>query len=461
MQAFARVELPVWSSYALGAGRGTRAAAANLSKDGVTWFTNFFQNDNLSYLEGGGNGAAMRIQPHVWAAPAEAKPRELMLAIVRNAISTHGHARAIVGAVLHALCVQFALLSGTCPSITDLRQMLIEMEGLTDVLSSDGDISLVWIPTWEDRSGKKFGNAIAETLQEVAGDMDRIATTSGGPDEKYRAAVEKIGGLENSQKGSGTKTAILAAFLAHEFSTSDHEPALVAAANVIQSDTDSIASMAGAILGAASGSIPEGDLMDRAYIETEAKRLAEVGARRKADQFSYPDLFKWSPPKSQLDAVLSERSQLYVSGLGPVAEEGNAFHSGVRSDELWQFLKMKFGQTLLIKRRRAPTHATGPGSTPKKTMPTDNITDRNSSREQLSLSGVEVQRRPRSIDELTSEAIAKSFDPLVIGEHLLELSEGANGIEKATAYAAIIAKARISRQKRKRYTGQNRTEKHA
>src|SRR5438309_8255432 len=36
VEAFAKMELPVWMSYALGAGRGSKAAALSLSREGVT-----------------------------------------------------------------------------------------------------------------------------------------------------------------------------------------------------------------------------------------------------------------------------------------------------------------------------------------------------------------------------------------------------------------------------------------
>jgi len=50
-----------------------------------------------------------------------------------------------------------------------------------------------------------------------------------------------------------------------------------------------------------------------------------------------------------------------------------------------------------------------------------------------------------SLHELTAAVIKKSFDPRLIGEHLIALAEMPNGIELAVAYAAIIAKARKAR----------------
>jgi ADP-ribosylglycohydrolase len=110
-ETFAKIELPVWSAYALGAGRGSREAAANLRRRDVSWATNFFETDRSVYVNGGGNGAAMRIQPHVWAASEHTQDRWRTDVIV-NAICTHGHMRGILGALFHAACLERTLVGG-------------------------------------------------------------------------------------------------------------------------------------------------------------------------------------------------------------------------------------------------------------------------------------------------------------------------------------------------------------
>ncbi len=65
VETFAGIELPVWLSYALGGGRASKAAAKNLGKPRTLWYANTFPG----WADAGGNGAAMRIQPHVWASP--------------------------------------------------------------------------------------------------------------------------------------------------------------------------------------------------------------------------------------------------------------------------------------------------------------------------------------------------------------------------------------------------------
>src|SRR5438309_1907051 len=43
VEAFAKVELAAWPSYALGGGRATKAAAANITKASTPWFANFHE----------------------------------------------------------------------------------------------------------------------------------------------------------------------------------------------------------------------------------------------------------------------------------------------------------------------------------------------------------------------------------------------------------------------------------
>ena len=115
VDAFAKVELPVWLSYALGGGRGTKAAASALAHSNATWSTNFFSDGGSRYVHGGGNGAAMRVQPHVWITRQD-RLGSLNLDVVRNTICTHGHPRGILGAVLHSLFLAESIRDGALPT---------------------------------------------------------------------------------------------------------------------------------------------------------------------------------------------------------------------------------------------------------------------------------------------------------------------------------------------------------
>src|ERR1051325_5729055 len=115
VEAFAKIELPVWLSYDLGAGTSTKAAAASLASRNTNWFSNFFSKGKTRYVAGGGNGAAMGIQPHVWSARQLRNPRSYLRDVIRNTVATHGHPRAILGAAFHAVCLAYALDSRQVP----------------------------------------------------------------------------------------------------------------------------------------------------------------------------------------------------------------------------------------------------------------------------------------------------------------------------------------------------------
>jgi hypothetical protein len=61
-----------------------------------------------------------------------------------------------------------------------------------------------------------------------------------------------------------------------------------------------------------------------------------------------------------------------------------------------------------------------------------------------------VDAGPRTVHEITDAVIAADFAPEAIGRGLLELADRRHGVELAGQYAAILAKARLSRLDRQR-----------
>jgi ADP-ribosylglycohydrolase len=439
VEAFAKVELPVWNAYALGAGRSSKTAASNLSNSGVTWFSNFYNQRGLTYMTAGGNGAAMRIQPHVWCAPVGSSDSLVVLDVIRNSICTHGHPRALVGAAFHALVLRRAIDGGAMPSWHELLDLLLSLHDLPTLMIGDAEIRDVWLPSWERRAKDRFDRCVHETVAETEKDFQDVAKAV-SKRESYQKIVAAVGGFEAAQRGSGVKTALLAVGLAERYASETPNAAIVEAANALNSDTDSIASMAGALLGAISGGFPDGVLLDRDYIERESMRLARIAEGEREQQFIYPDLFSWKPPKTQLDVVEGENDDVLVAGLGPAQAVSAPIPAG---GGYWQFLRLQFGQTIIVKRRKTSDRKM------KKLPRTGEVQYDAPLQNTLPFHPVSTSKSPRSIDELTAEAIRGGFDAGLIGAQLLELADGSNGIEKVVAYASIIAKARLSRQRRR------------
>lgn len=456
VEAFAKVELPVWLCYALGAGISTKAAAASLSRDNVNWFSNFFTGKS-SYFNAGGNGAAMRVQPHVWAASKHGEFSSYMPAVLRNAVCTHGHPNALAGAFFHAACLASTLLHKEIPSPAQWREVLSGLSDLLSIVRSDDELNTFWLPVWRERSSDDVETLLKlvqkESLEDVRSIESRLRQ---GNESTYLGLVEVIGGLRPETRGSGIKTAILAAALAWLFKDRPTMDALIEAANVLGSDTDSIATMAGALLGATNSSAPEGGLADRRYIAEEAARMYEVGRGTTRQSFKYPDLMTWRAPKAILDTVGYCDGQLTVAGLGSVQPVGEGWEDRSDKDTAWRWLELGFGQTILA-RQRQKLRQMDPHQKPtlrakkEQNLPRlgENMNPQSDLfRQSSSENGGEKRQDPlksTSLDDLTNAAINSGFSRELIGKHLVELAEAPNGLELAIAYSAIIVKARKAR----------------
>ncbi len=143
VESFARIELPVWPAYALGGGRASKAAAANLAKSDSPWYANAFDG----WASAGGNGAAMRIQPHVWAS-ADLDGDHLR-DVIFDCICTHGHPARSWERVFTRRHWRTACATDQCPTSAHARTSFRRSE--TYVVSS------LKIQRW-DRHGLGYGS---------------------------------------------------------------------------------------------------------------------------------------------------------------------------------------------------------------------------------------------------------------------------------------------------------------
>ena len=466
VEAFAKIELPVWLTYSLGGGRGSKAAAASLAAKSINWFSNFYgSNDpDLKYVEGGGNGAAMRIQPHVWAAADLENEHGFLVDVLKNSICTHGHMRGLAGAVIHAVCLARTLRTGEIPDPdrwVDYAQLITDIPGL---ISADPELATFWVPTWEDRAQTTLADAATRVADEWANSAAHtIQHLHLDPVHAYRTILSELGGLTSRERGSGLKCALFALAACWIFRKQSADQTLQNVVNVLDSDTDTIGTMAGALRGAVRGEAkPVGKIQDRDYLEAEAERLYRTSQGRSVADFDYPDLLYWQPPKSALDGVYQEQGNIKLAGLGPLLPRSEEFPSAQKGT-LWQWFMLPFGQTVLCKRRlklgsaearsgRIRDASSGGWTSDSKQGP--RADERNTPVGDLFAQGTDADdrghlRQPHSIHRLTDEAIQSGFDPSVVGKHLLTLSEGEDGIERAVAYAAVIAKAKMARTRRK------------
>ncbi|MCG2775872.1 MAG: ADP-ribosylglycohydrolase family protein [Desulfobacterales bacterium] len=449
VEAFAKVEVPVWLSYALGAGRGSKAAAVSLTRRDAAWTNNFFDNKTARYIDCGGNGAAMRIQPHVWAAIDRSNIETFLPDVIRNAICTHGHSRGILGAVFHALCLAYTLQHKKIPGANEWQDFVDCFRHVPELILKDSELHDFWLPTWEQSSGRNIKASFNDVAGECLKDIDLIREmTKNDPASHYANIVKGTGAMSPQYRGSGTKTAILAVALAWIYKHSPKE-AIEVAANLIGSDTDTIATMSGAIIGAAADEYPPGEICDEIYIKEEASRLCAISHKQKTKSFTYPDLLKWNVSSAQSDFVGTEHGRLAVSGLGYVETLGTSYEQKGKNGAVWQWLQLATGQQIFAKRRLKPVVI--PITNLPLQVEKEDAIRQHSEGAQASLFDIgrkkEVQRpAPQkqllTLDQATKQAINSGFNPALIGRMLLEFSECEDGIELAMGFSAIIAKAR-------------------
>lgn len=453
VETFSKVELPVWLCYCLGAGRGSKAAAANLSNKKVAWFSNFFDVSGATYIGGGGNGAAMRVQPHVWAAEDLGKSRSFLADVARNSLVTHGHMRGVAGALVHAAALATVLSSGKLPVLEEWFDFADAVRSFGDVVQQDSDLSDFWLPTWERAAGQTIASAIDEVVDEWTASVSAAARVPHtDPIKFYNRVVESLGGLTSEERGSGLKCALFSLVAAGSLDELGPRGAIELPANLLGSDTDTIATLTGALVGATDAGAAElPRVQDCSYIRMEAVRLFHISQRKDVETFVYPDLLYWNPPKGPMDAVGDAGGQLTLAGLGrltPVPEMEPISQRGT----VWQWFELPFGQRILC-RYRAQAHVLDDASLPEMAI----IQGRADTRPRW-----ETNVRPRaedlfggarlpravSVEELVDKAIRSGFDPALIGGDLLRLAEGESGMEFAIGYAATLAKARRARLKK-------------
>lgn len=348
VETFARIELPVWPAYALGGGRASRAAAAGMAKSSATWHTNFYEG----WTKSGGNGAAMRIQPHVWAGGLD---DTYVSTVIRDAVVTHGHPRALVGAVLHAVSLAFALREGHTASEQDWRSLLHATRRAIRFFYEDTNLAAIWVTSWEAAEQRSFTLAWEETVDEcerlfsIASDFVSASRSHRwDAHTSYREMLTGMGLTDKATLGSGTATVVAAVALSTVFGDRPAEASLLAA-HTLGSDTDTIATIAAATI-AATGDFPlTGSVQDVGYLESEANRLADVATHVPTAAFTYPDTLRWKPPQSQLEAVGHADERIALAGIGWLRDTGDSYDS---RDVVWTWFRSTFGASFLVKHRR-------------------------------------------------------------------------------------------------------------
>jgi ADP-ribosylglycohydrolase/catechol 2,3-dioxygenase-like lactoylglutathione lyase family enzyme len=277
------VELPTWLLYPRGAGRAVITAARAWADGHPPWVRVDDRNQRgadpvAAYFAAGANGAAMRAAPH--AVVTVTKDTATMLTrVIADGIATHGHPRALVGAAVHALALRHTLLRQGVLEYGDLIETLMEDQSWQDADWLPNALPNEWVRTFETTTQHPVMTAWKTTVHETR-ELLQIAQRS-----LARAALandehtlEALGCNDRTRNGSGTITAVAAAYVATR-AAARPLTGLLRTAFLPKADTDTLASMTASLLGAIHGTDWAASLaqsvQDGSYLQTIGTQLAE------------------------------------------------------------------------------------------------------------------------------------------------------------------------------------------
>jgi ADP-ribosylglycohydrolase len=330
-QYFAKQELRYWLTYARGAGATITAAAKAATRSTADWRWNFFRfkrgrHDDLDYRGAGANGAAMRVAPIALANLYD--PRRVLMECWKNSIVTHGHARAIMGAIIYAEALRRVIenaIHHNQEKAADFVDYLCNFVNYTKIPDEDPDIDF-WLSQW-NAGVNKFEQQWATVKEEMVRLLRlTMMARSVGIADVYRA----LGCFDPATKGSGTVT-VAAAIMVFLTKGNNFKTLALEAANQLGSDTDTIGAMAATLAGGWLGytEVPQrwANLMaDYTYLNRIAETLTLIALRRLSEN---PLRLKKKPPTAIGDLLSALKRQMVVKGHTyhhPLLGDGKVIH---------------------------------------------------------------------------------------------------------------------------------------
>jgi ADP-ribosylglycohydrolase len=352
-ERFTEVELPTWPLYQRGGGGAVLTAAASWADGRPPWRSDGaarVQAIEKRYRGAGANGVAMRIAPHVlWADDPDGLIRRVMC----DGITTHGHPRALVGALVYAFALFHAASSrgthGFGDSVEAAAVGLIDVNRILPLLPPDWGTAHdleVFAVTWQETN--------KETSQLLALITDSLHR---GAMSNPEATLERLGCADPKINGAGTVCAAAAIYLASRFAARPQD-GLLSAAFLRKADTDTLASLTAAILGALHDTHWLGNLAVSVQDADYIARLAECSAAGVTDPPPWPTHRPRILRRTLINALLHSRDGHgeFPDGRQYSLDGVDALHDG---RVLRARLRLEDGQTVLVDLRAGPTAGSG------------------------------------------------------------------------------------------------------
>ena len=322
---FAKIELANWLEYARGGGRTVKTAAEKIQRKSVKWFSNFYKfkvnGESYDYRQSGANGAAMRVLPIALANLGDTD--KIKEEIFCNSIVTHGHPRAILGAMLYGYTINKIITLD--PEDFSWENYLIHIgknfpEKFALTFLDKYEIK-EWLNEWNKSSKESFEKIYSETLIETQNYL-RLIYQQIKQETSVFDTLTKLGCYAPETKGSGTSTVLAGIYLTLKYHNNPLQ-AVIEGVNSLGTDTDSIAAFTGGLIGALHGQqiIPSKwkNVQDESYLNTISERLLAISEDRYIEQTTqdFPSIKNINDIKND-DLEISDEVHFFPLGKGKI-----------------------------------------------------------------------------------------------------------------------------------------------
>ena len=249
-KAFTRVELPLWTLYERGGGGATKRAANAWAGNLAPWKSTKKENVRR-YFGAGGNGVAMRVLPHALFLSGEETATGLMHDVVLDGSATHGHPRALVGATVYAHAAWSLMRKSGTLRFGELLDKLIDEAPVWSEFPKRDRKKSSWFESADETTNgyEPLWNRTVREMHELLVTARRGVQAGALADDR---TVLKDLGCFGRARGAGTISAAAAAYLAARHAAQPKQ-AVLRAAFEKGADTDTLAAMAGGLVGCTSG----------------------------------------------------------------------------------------------------------------------------------------------------------------------------------------------------------------
>lgn len=348
--SLSKQELPLWLLYERGGGGATKRAARAWLAGHAPWK----QPDKQlrAYFDAGGNGVAMRVLPHVLKHGQT--QAQLMRDVMRNGILTHGHPRALLGAIVYAYAAWWIIHTAAPLPLGGGIQAVLNNRAAWEPLPGNSEGSTVG---WFDAANRAFPQGYdaewKKTVEEICAGLTLIqrAIDEQGALLKDQIVLEQLGCF-GKMNGSGVVAALAVLYLFSVYA-SDPMTGLRTIAFAKSADTDTLASMLGGLFGLTHGlawmPTPLQNVQDYELFGVIADQLARPVSHREEENVS-----RWREQDAQQVVDMLQTKQHTVIALGALGNARVQSHRTLKpltrnlsTAEEW-CLQVDGGQTIYI-----------------------------------------------------------------------------------------------------------------